>query len=186
MQLCNHVNLQQVKRFKRNEGYAIYCMYILNLECRQVREDKISLREWSGGAAPMRTSKGTLHQSSSTCTNWVVIVSKLTLQGARRLSIDVMPNPRPSWRFLLRMCVQYQDNLSPYFDHLKSDIFDAVVLSGNLSRLYCVLLAFHAPNNASIRNWFLLFWFRFLLYHRHSSPAPVEILCPHPPHTRKS
>jgi len=55
----NHVDTQPVKSFKRYESYAIY-IYDIKIAMLQVRETEISLRNWSGGTAHLRTVEGTL------------------------------------------------------------------------------------------------------------------------------
>ena len=59
--LRTNVHTQLVKRLKRWKGYAMYCVYSIKFVMLQVRENKISLRKWSGGAtAQLRTFEGTL------------------------------------------------------------------------------------------------------------------------------
>jgi len=55
----------------------------------------------------------------------------------------------------------------PYFDNLKSYIFDAVVLNATLSRLYCVLRDFHIPTGTLVQDFFLVFCFLPLLLYWH-------------------
>jgi len=59
MQLSNHADTQAAKRFEHYKSYAIY-PYDIKFEMLQMRENEISLRNWSGSTAHLLTLEGTL------------------------------------------------------------------------------------------------------------------------------
>ena len=69
---------------------------------------------------------------------------------------------RPSWRFSV-LCTHSIMTVCRYFDNLKFDIFDAVVLSATLSRLVDIYVS--TITSDLVQNWFRVFSFSSLLFH---------------------
>jgi len=77
--------------------------------------------------------------------------------------------------------------ICPYFDNPKFDIFDVVVLTACLSRVYYVPAVCPASTDASVQNWFIVFlllpvdplarnWF-LSLFHWHCTSMVAHLRC---------
>ena len=64
IQLHSHADAKPLKRFGQYKGYATYSAQYIKFGMLQVRENEISLREWSaGGTAQLRTLERTLYDT---------------------------------------------------------------------------------------------------------------------------